>query len=132
VLGSTIALNPVSFDIASPLQANAGTAGASRGAISTPPPTAAQPGTVTLSPSANPTQPPAPASTPGAVTPPGSVSTPGAVAPPPAVPPETAAPAPQSLGALSCSVDRFRDVSSPAAVTQQLNAILAALGASGQ
>ena len=35
------------------------------------------------------------------------------------------------LGLLLCSVDRFRDISNPANVTQQLNAILTALGTTG-
>ena len=42
--------------------------------------------------------------------------------------PLTAVPAATPLGSLLCSVDRFRDVSNPARLAQQLNGILAALG----
>jgi hypothetical protein len=102
VLGSTMGLKPVAFDIVSALQA--GTAPA---AVST----AVQSATVTPSPSANTTQPPTTSSAPGLV--------PRATTPPPAQ---------MSLGSLLCSVDRFRNVGSPAQLAQQLNAILTALG----
>ena len=129
VLGSTIGLNPVAFDITSTLQsanppATVSPTPSTPPAMSTPPsaaaPTATQSGTVTATPSANTTQPGVVGSrTPGLATTP----------PPPAAgtPPSAQTP----LGTLLCSVDRFRDVSSPATVTQQLNAILTALGTTG-
>jgi hypothetical protein len=113
VLGSTMGLNPVAFDIASALQAGgAPKAGTTASTAAPTAATAAQSGTVTASPSTNTTQPGMVAS-----------STPGTAT---ATPPQTAAPT--SLGSLLCSVDRFRDVSSPAKLAQQLNAILTALG----
>jgi hypothetical protein len=106
VLGSTVGLAPVAFDIASAIQAG-GTS-----AVSTTSSSPATPaGTVTGSVSANTTQP--------GVVPPttGSATT------------TAQQPASQtSLGSLLCSVDRFRDVSNPAQLAQQLNAILTALG----
>jgi hypothetical protein len=131
VLGSTIGLNPVAFDITSTLQ-NANPPAAVSPTPSTPPamstpPSAPAPaapttqaGTVTTTSSGNTTQPAAVGSkTPGLATTP----------PPPAAgtPPSAQTP----LGTLLCSVDRFRDVSSPANVVQQLNAILTALGTTG-
>lgn len=128
VLGTNFVLNPVAFDIAStlpsgnaaapvnsvngapapvsPTTSTAQASAAQRGAATT------QPGTVTPSPSPNTTQ-PAP------VTP----SMPG----PASNAPQQTAPQ-TSLGSLLCSVDRFRDVSNPARLAQQLNAIVTALG----
>jgi hypothetical protein len=118
VLGFTIALNPVAFDIASALQA--GSPSATTPAATQPTTSAAQPGTVTASLSANTTQPGAVApSTPSAAT-----TTPGVATP---AQPQTAA-QPSALGSLLCSVDRFKDVSSPTKLAQQLNGILTALG----
>jgi hypothetical protein len=145
VLGSTIGLNPISFDIASAVQANGSPSG-----VATPPSSTASsqpggattspsPGTVTGSPSSNATQagvgsPSIPdATTPAVTTPPGAtpgapapgVATPGATTPVPQTKPTAAAQT--ALGSLLCSVNRFRDVSNPTQVTQQLNGILAAL-----
>lgn len=117
VLGSTIGLNPVVFDITSTMQS---TARPSAPGIVTATRTAATPaGTVTPSLSANPTQPVVVGSqTPGVTTaPPQPVTGPAPVA------------AQTSLASLLCSVDRFRVISNPANVVQQLNAILAAFGA---
>jgi hypothetical protein len=111
VLGSTIGFNPLAFDLASTAQTASPPAAVSTSTITSPtvpPATAAQTGTVTASPSTNTTQP-------------------GAVAKPAPAAQQTATPA--TLGALLCSVDRFRDVSNPARLTQQLNAILTALSA---
>jgi hypothetical protein len=109
VLGSTIGFNPLAFDLASTAQTASPPAAVSTSTSPTvPPATAAQTGTVTASPSTNTTQP-------------------GAVAKPAPAAQQTATPA--TLGALLCSVDRFRDVSNPARLTQQLNAILTALSA---
>lgn len=128
VLGSTIGLNPVAFDITSTLQ-SANPPAAVSPTTSTPstPPSASAPaatttqsGTVTPTPSANMTQP-------GVV---GS-RTPGAATTPPPAATGTSPSAQTPLGSLLCSVDRFRDISSPANVTQQLNAILTALGTTG-
>jgi hypothetical protein len=117
VLGSTIGLNPVAFDITSTLQ-NANGPAAVGPTTSTPPTMSTpQPGTVTATPSGNTTQP-------GIV---GS-RTPGLETTPPSAATGTPQSAQTQLGSLLCSVDRFRDVSSPANVTQQLNAILTALG----
>jgi hypothetical protein len=110
VLGFTIGLNPVAFDIASAVQAGSTTAAAPTAARSTA--AAAQSGTVTASASTNTTQP-------GMVAPSTSVAATTA--------PQTAAQPP--LATQLCSVDRFRDVSSPAKLVQQLNGILMALGA---
>jgi hypothetical protein len=106
VLGSTVGLAPVAFDIASAIQAGGTSAGTTTSSSSATPA-----GTVTGSVSANTTQP--------GVVPPttGSATT------------TAQQPASQtSLGSLLCSVDRFRDVSNPAQLAQQLNAILTALG----
>jgi hypothetical protein len=106
VLGSTVGLAPVAFDIASAIQAGGTSAGTTTSSSSATPA-----GTVTGSVSANATQP--------GVVPPttGSATT------------TAQQPASQtSLGSLLCSVDRFRDVSNPAQLAQQLNAILTALG----
>jgi hypothetical protein len=107
VLGSTVGLAPVAFDIASAIQAG----GTSAVSTTSSPSPATPAGTVTGSVSANTTQP--------GVVPPttGSATT------------TAQQPASQtSLGSLLCSVDRFRDVSNPAQLAQQLNAILTALG----
>src|SRR5262249_20075427 len=107
VLGLNLALNPIPFDIATANQSPAATP-------STPSTT---PRTVTTSPSANATQPAASLS-----------PTPGVVATPKTTARPAAAPTAQTpLGSLLCSVERFRDVSSPAQLVQQLNAILSAL-----
>jgi hypothetical protein len=108
VLGSTIGLNPVSFDIASTVKAGSEPAAVSTAA--SPAVTAAQSGTVTASPSTNTTRP-------GMV----AQSSPATTAPRPTA-------TPISLGSLLCSVDRFRDVSNLAQLAQQLNGILIALG----
>jgi len=97
VLGSTLGLSPVAFDIASAVQAGAANA------VST----SSQAGTVTPSTSTNTTQP-------------GVVASTGTTA--------QQAVGQTPLGSLLCSVDRFRDASNPAQLSQQLNAILAALG----
>jgi hypothetical protein len=122
VLGSTIGLNPVAFDITSTLQ-NANAPAAVSPTPSTPPtvPTPAattQPGTVTATLSANTTQPAVVGS-----------RTPGFATTPPATGTSQSAQTP--LGSLLCSVDRFRDTSNPANIAQQLNAILTALGTTG-
>jgi hypothetical protein len=57
------------------------------------------------------------------------VAAPGATTPVPA--PSASTQAPTALGTLLCSVNGFRDVSNPAQLVQQLNAIVAALGTSG-
>jgi hypothetical protein len=115
VLGTTIGLNPVAFDIASTLQTGGVPAAVSTAAAPTETATqtsAAQSGTVTRSPSTNTTQPAVVAqSRPGPAT---------------TAPQQTAAQTP--LGSLLCSVDRFREVSSHAQLAQQLNTILMALG----
>jgi len=117
VLGSTVGLNPVSFDIASPIQSSASSP------VAPPPPAAAtrvtqpaaaatasaQPGTVTPSTSANATQPP--------ITQP---STPAPTAP-------TGAASQTPLASRLCSVNGFRDVSNPAQLATQLNGILTTL-----
>lgn len=121
VLGSTIGLNPVVFDITSTLQSTPpGTAGPTPAAPTAPGTPTTQSGTGTTSLSANPTRPVVVGS-----------QTPGVTTAPPPPQPETGTPAaaPTSLASLLCSVDRFRDVSNPANVAQQLNAILAAFGA---
>lgn len=128
VLGSTMGLNPVAFDIASTPQGSnpAATAGA-------------QSGTGTPSPSTNASLvgQPAQAATAGALTAPVTPSPstnatqlpvdqqtqPSAAAPNAA----TAAASQTSLASRLCSVNGFRDVSNPAQVAQQLNGILAAL-----
>lgn len=118
VLGFTIGLNPVAFDIASALQADSPPAAA---------PTAAQPttgtaqsGTVTTPVSANTTQP----GTVAPAMPSDATTTPGTA---PQAPPQPAAP-PGALGSALCSVDRFKDASSPTKLAQQLNGILTVLG----
>jgi hypothetical protein len=128
VLGSTIGLNPVAFDITSTLQNANGPAPVSPPTStvptmptspSAPPAMTTQSGTVTATSSGNTTQPAVVGSkTPGLATTP---------------PPKTATPpsAQTPLGSLLCSIDRFSDTSSPANVTQQLNAILTALGTPG-
>jgi hypothetical protein len=120
VLGSTIGLNPVVFDISSTTPSSAsGPAAPTTPVIATARGAATQSGTVTPSTSANATQPVVVGSqTPGVAT-----------TPPPAMGTRTAPTAQTSLGSLLCSVAQFRDVSSPANVAQQLNAILAALAA---
>jgi hypothetical protein len=140
VLGSTIGLAPVAFDISSTLQAGGAAAAVSTAAqsatraqsatpaqpstpaqASTPAQTAAttaQPGMVTASPSANTTQPGVAAQSTGA-----AQSTAG-----PATTSAQQPAAQASLGSLLCSVDRFRSVGSPAQLAQQLNGILMALG----
>lgn len=122
VLGSTIGLNPVAFDITSTLQsANAPAAVSPTTSTAPTPPSATAAtttpsGTVTATSSANTTQPVVGSQTPGLATTP----------PLPAMGTPPSAQTPLSL--LLCSLDRFRDTSSPANVTQQLNAILTALG----
>jgi hypothetical protein len=111
VLGSTIGLNPVVFDIASTIQAG-NTPAVSTAAQSTV--AAPQSRTVGISPSTNTTQP-------------GMVAQP-APSLPAAAPQQATVP---SLGSLLCSVDQFRDVSNPSQLAQQLNLILTALGATG-
>jgi hypothetical protein len=130
VLGSTVALNPVAFDVASALQATGGVAlvstptspGATASGVGTLPPPAPT-GTVTPSTSAITTRAPT-----NDQPVPGATTTPGVVAP---TSPTTAAPTtPASqtpLGALLCSVDRFRNASDSTQLVQQLNGILAAL-----
>jgi hypothetical protein len=121
VLGSTIGLNPVAFDITSTLQSATApaTATPTTSAAGAPTATSATPsGTVTPTPSANTTQP--------MVT---GTPTPGVTTTPPQPATGTQRAQQTPLGTLLCSVDRFRDVTRPAAVVQQLNAILAALGA---
>ena len=129
VLGSTIGLNPVAFDITSTLQnANAPVAVSpttpTTPTMSTPSSaqasTATPSGTVTTAPSANTTQPVVVGS-----------QTPGLATTPPAPATGTPPSAQTPLGSLLCSIDRFRDTSSSANVTQQLNAILTALGTTG-
>jgi hypothetical protein len=122
VLGSTIGLNPVAFDIASTVQGNNAAASTistaaqpATSAATQPATTVSQQGTVTASPSANATQPPL-----------GSQSTPGSTTT--AAPQSPKTTTQTSLSSLLCSVDRFRDVSSAARLAEQLNAILAALG----
>lgn len=107
VLGSTIGLSPVAFDIASAVQAGAANAANAATSSAAAP---AQAGTVTPSVSTNTTQP--------------------GVVPSAAAATTTAQPAAGQtpLGSLLCSVNRFRDVSNPAQLSQQLNAILTALG----
>jgi hypothetical protein len=118
VLGFTIGLNPVAFDIASALQAGSPSTPTPAAAPSTT--SAAQPGTVTPSVSTNTTQPGAAApSSPGDAT-----GTPGVA---PQAPRQPAAPQ-GALGSALCSVDHFKDVSSPTKLAQQLNGILTALG----
>jgi len=109
VLGTTIGLNPVAFDIASTLQVGSVPAPVSPDA---PPAATAPSGTVTPSVSTNTTQPAARAQ-----------SRPGPAA---TAPQQTPAQAP--LSSALCSVDRFRNVSNPAQLVQQLNGILTALG----
>jgi hypothetical protein len=114
VLGSTIGLNPVAFDIAVTLQAASAPTAVSptTSSAATAATRAAQSGTVTASPSPNTTQPGVvAASTPGVATTPQQTDT------------------QMSLGSLLCSINQFRDVSSPARLAQQLNGILTALGA---
>jgi hypothetical protein len=103
VLGSTLGLSPVAFDIASAVQAGAANA-VSPASAAAP----SQAGTVTPSTSTNTTQP-------------------GVVAPTATATAQQAA-GQTTLGSLLCSVDRFRDVGNPAQLSQQLNAILTALG----
>src|SRR5262249_50117636 len=155
VLGSTMGLNPVAFDIASPVQISTGlppvqqfapapTAAARRGTV--PPAPRANPTQVPVTPQAQPSTPAAPAvsaptaqpSTPAAP----AVSTPTAQPSTPAAPAvntptaqpsapantPTAAASQTPLAAQLCSVNGFRDVSNPTQVAQQLNGILAALG----
>jgi hypothetical protein len=120
VLGSTIGLNPVAFDVTSTLQSTNAPAPVSPATSTAPAPTATtgtRSGTVTATPSANTTQPVVVGS-----------STPGAVTTPPQPATGTTPATQTALGSLLCSVDRFSDVSSPANVAQQLNAILTALG----
>jgi hypothetical protein len=113
VLGSTLGLNPIAFDIASTAQAGAAsttvsTTAATNAGTST---TSDQAGTGATAASGTTTQPS------------GTTQAPGVVA---AAPQKTATQTP--LGSLLCSVDGFRDVSRPSQLVQQLNGILAALG----
>ena len=103
VLGSTLGLSPIAFDIASVVQAGAANTVSPSSAAATSPA-----GTVTPSTSTNTTQPGVVASTATTTAQPAAGQTP--------------------LGSLLCSVDRFRDVGNPAQLSQQLNAILTALG----
>jgi hypothetical protein len=119
VLGSTMGLNPVAFDIASTAQSSGASSPVEQPAPVAPvEPTgpaaapAAQPGTVTPSASANATQLPI-----------NQPAQPGAAAP---TAPTPAAPQ-TPLASRLCSVNGFRDVSNPTQLAQQLNGVLAVL-----
>lgn len=122
VLGTTIGLNPVGFDIASAVQAGTATSGttattaaAGSGASMTETlPTALSGNTTQLSP------------TPQFTT---TVPTPG---PTPTAPvASTAAQAQPTLGSLLCAVNGFRNASNLTLLVQQLNGIVTALSGSG-
>jgi hypothetical protein len=106
VLGSTLGLAPIAFDIASAVQAGGTTAVSAASASAASP---AQAGTVTRSVSTNTTQPGIVPSTTAATT----------------TAQQAAGKTP--LGSLLCSVDGFRNAGNPTQLAQQLNAILTAL-----
>jgi hypothetical protein len=110
VLGFTVGLNPVAFDIASTPRDPGASSPVQPPA---PAPTgSAQPGTVTPSLSANATQPM-------------NQQAPPTTAAAPNTPPTAASQTP--LAARLCSVNGFRDASNPGQLAQQLNGILAVL-----
>jgi len=136
VLGSTLGLNPVSFDIISAVQAGTSTGGTSPAATmpivrtattgstaSSAVASSPQAGTMTSSVTTNTTQATNAQFASG-------VATPGAATPVPAAAPATVQPQ-VALGSLLCSVNNFSDVSNPAQLIQQLNGIVIALATSG-
>jgi hypothetical protein len=110
VLGSTIAVNPVAFDVVSPAATTAATS------TSTTSTSGGQSGTVTPLSSANATQASAGSATPGAAVPTAGTTTSAPVQ-------ATSSP----LGTLLCSVNGFKDAGNAAQLAQQLNGVLAAL-----